>query len=948
MSLSLLRRSAVVFGFLFISVGAQAALNLADPIPIGPQVEKGQLANGLTYYLQKNNRPENSIELRLVVKAGSILEDDDQRGLAHLLEHMAFNGSKHFKKNELISALQSMGMKFGADLNAYTSFNETVYTLTVPTNQPETIDKAFLVLQDWAGGLTLDDEAINAERAVVLEEMRRRKGVQDRFQKVLLPKLLGGQYAQRLPIGTEDSIKEFKTDAVKRFYKDWYRPNLMAVVVVGNMAPAEAKARIQAHFSALQNPQPERPRTYPALQARTNSEAVVLTDKEATNNIVRLAYPTQAFPPPKTLSDYRKELAERLTRSMLNLRLIELTQQAAPPFLDGGVGFNTMAPGYRILNTSVVLGRGGVTPAVDALIQENERARQFGFTQAELNRVKTMILRGMERQALERDKTNSGTYAAEYIRNFLVQEYIPGIDAELAYLRELLPTITVADVNQTAAAIIPHQSSKLVAYLGTDNADTPPPTQATLLEAVEQAQQRKVTAHEEKAIAKTLMAQPPKGGSIVAEQHNATLGTTELTFSNGVKAILKPTDFKNDQILLGSPRLGGQNLYGEADLFNARYATQLAKSMGIGAFAPLDLSKVLAGKTASLTVGLSETTEWVSGSASPADVETMLQLLHLRFGKQRRDADLYQSFISRSQDASKNALSNPQVQFGNALRATLFSNHPRVALTPRPEDFAKVDLNRVSDILDERFSSAKGFTFVLVGNLDLTTLKPLLATYLGSLPAGDITSKVVDLGVRPVAGVVKKEVRAGQEQKSVVTLTFAGAADYSNDENLRVQAMNDVLNLKIYDVLRQKLTLIYTGGIGGGLQRAPFASYQLTMGLPCAPENVDKVIAAAWGEIEKLQNNGPDAAELDKVKQNWLVEHRKRLRENGHWLNILQDATVWGDDPTENLLRYEARVAAITAADVQAAAKRYLRRDKHVQVVLLPASPAAAAEAPKL
>ena len=931
-------RNLCAAGALLASVwGAQAALTLTDPVPIGPQVKVGQLANGLTYYIQKNSRPEKRLELRLVVKAGSVLEDEDQLGLAHVTEHMAFNGSTHFKKHELISYLQSIGLKFGADLNAYTSFNETVYILPIPTENPDNIEKGFLVLEDWAHGVSFNEPDVDLERGIVLEELRLGRGAQERMNKVLLPKIFSGsQYAKRLPIGTEDSIKTFKHDAIKRFYQDWYRPDLMAVVVVGDIEPQAAQALVESHFGKLTNPANPRPRLYPTIPARNASEALVVTDKEATNNVLMIRYPVQPQPREVTLGDYRQTLVERLFGAMLGQRMQELTQQATPPFVGGGSGMGRLVPGYRSFNSSALLGRMGADSAVDALVQENERARQFGFAAAELDRSKKNVLRSLEQGYAEREKTDSAQYAAEYLRNFLVDEQIPGIENELAYVREMLPTITLADVNAFAKAVIPEKATKLVVYTGSDKPDSATPTETQLLASVGKAEQQVVVAKTEKAIAGSLMAKPPTGGSVVAERLKPLLGVTEWDLSNGVKVILKPTDFKNDEIAMGAVRFGGQSLYGQADMFNAGYANAVVSAMGLAEFAPTELQKMLAGKVVTVNVGLGTYTDGVSATSSTGDLETMLQLLTLRFAPPRRDADLYQSFLTRSQDAAKNAIARPESVFSDAVQTTLYNGHPRVWLTPRPSNFDQLNLERMRSIYQERFASAKGMTFVIVGSFTVEGIKPLIARYLGSLPTPDITANFVDLGIRPVTGVVKKEVRSGSEPKSQVSINFTGAADYSEEAQMRFSALIEVLNIKLVDELRERLTLVYSASARGSLARTPYQHYQLTLTLPCAPENVDKVIAAAFGEIQKLQDTGVNAGDWAKVKQNWLTAHRKNLRENGYWLGNLQSAALYGTDPAAHLLDYEKQVAAITPEDIQAAAKRYLKRDNYVQVALYP------------
>ncbi|MBC7918832.1 MAG: insulinase family protein [Rhodoferax sp.] len=935
MNFNVLRRFGVTCLFLGLSWSAHAALNLAGTVPIGPQVKVGKLDNGLTYYIQKNSRPERRLELRLVVKAGSILEDEDQLGLAHFAEHMAFNGSTHFKKHELVSYLQSIGLKFGADLNAYTSFNETVYILPIPTDKREDIEKAFLVLEDWAHGVSFNDADIDSERAIVLEELRNGKGAQDRMNKVLLPKIFSGSlYAKRLPIGTEESLKGFKFDAIKRFYKDWYRPNLMAVVVVGDIDPVDAQKLVEQHFSKLRNPEKERARSYPAIPVRKDVEAVVVTDMEATNNSMQVIYPVTEDTVVRTVGDYRQKLLERLFGMMLGQRMQELTQQSNPPFVGGGSSLNRLVPGYRNFSSGAWLGRQGVGPAMDALVLENLRARQFGFQSAELERSKKSMLRAVEQAHAEREKTDSGRYAAEYIRNFLEQETIPGISNELMYAQELLPTITLADVNAFAKTAIPGQSAKLLVYTGNAKEEGTP-KEEQLLATAKLAEVRPVTAKEEKMLATSLMAKPPKAGTVVSETQNALLGTTELLLSNGVKVILKPTDFKNDEIIMGASRFGGQSLFGLADKFNAGYSSGIVASMGLAEFTPIDLQKMLAGKVVNVSTGLDTYNDVVHAASSQSDLETMLQLVHLKFAAPRRDEELFKSVLSRSQDYAKNAIARPESVFSDAVQTTLFNAHPRVWLTPRPADFEQLGMDRLRDIYQERFVSARGFTFIFVGSVARESALPLITTYLASLPTGDIKTAYADMGVRPVKGVVQKTVNAGSEPKSLVSIQFAGEAPFSEDEQFRVHAMMDVVNIRIIDELREKQTLIYGGGMGGDLFRTPYNHYQLGMQLPCGPDNVDKVVAAAFGEIDKLQQNGPDAADLAKVKQNWLIAHRKSLRENGYWLNKLQNITVYGSDPAR-IANYKKLVEAVTAADVQAAAKRYLRRDNYVQVVLHP------------
>ncbi|WP_288380938.1 pitrilysin family protein [uncultured Massilia sp.] len=917
-----------------------APLRLDAPIPVGPQVKVGKLANGLTYYIQKNARPERKLELRLVVKAGSILEDEDQRGLAHFIEHMAFNGSTNFRKHELVSYLQSIGVGFGADLNAYTSFDETVYILPIPTDKPENVTKAFQVLEDWAHGLTLDPETIDKERGIVLEELRLGKGASDRMSKQIMPAIFNGsKYAERLPIGTEEVLRSFTPEALTRFYRDWYRPDLMAVVVVGDIEPGQAEKLVKSHFAHLKNPKPARPRAYAEIPARQATQALVVTDQEATGNAVLIRYPVQPVQEAGTIRAYRDDLVQSLFSAMLNQRLQELAQLPEPPFMGASSSLGKLTPRYRSYNASAALGPRGAEVALSALVEENERARRYGFGAAELERMKKNLMRSYEQAWNERAKSDSGTYAAEYIRNFLQQEAIPGIDTEYRYVKELVPGITLEEMNAYARRTIPADSGKLVLYTGVTRPDTPQGEQ--LLAAVSAAQRAEVSRHDEKAVAARLMDKPPRAGTIVSQTQDKALGLTRLELSNGVKVILKPTDFRNDQVMMSAARFGGQSLFGDQDILNARFANAIVASMGVKDFTPLDMRKILAGKAAQVNVGLANYTDVVVGASGATDIETMLQLTWLKFSGVRRDEALFRSYVGKQAEQARNQTAQPGTRFGDAVMAALYNNHPRAPRSLAPEEYEKIDLDRSIEIFKQRFSSARDLTFILVGSFDPVAIKPLLATWLGSLPTPEIPVAYRDVGLRPATGVIKREVKSGTEPKSTISLTFTGPAEFTEAEQLRLSALLEVTNIRIIDVLREQMSLIYGGGASGALSKIPYGNYSIGVTLPTGPENVDKVLATTFAEIKRLQTEGPDAADLDKVKSNWIQNHRRSLRENGYWLGYLQSALSEGTDPGA-ILQVEQQVQALTADDIRTAARRYFNERNYVQVVLNPETPAAA------
>lgn len=927
--------SLVIFHLCLHTLNAQEKLN--EKLPVDPQVKIGKLSNGLAYYIRKNLKPENKVELRLVVNAGSILEDDDQQGLAHFTEHMAFNGSKNFEKNDIVSFLQSIGVEFGADLNAYTGFDETVYILPIPTEKKENIEKAFQILEDWASTVGFDPIEIDKERGVVLEEERSGRGAEERMFRITYPKMLeGSKYAVRLPIGKVEVLKSFKPEVIKRFYKDWYRPDLMAVVVVGDIDPAYAEDLIKKHFSHLRNPANPRPREKVGVPARAKSEALVVTDKEATHHLIDINFPYGPARDQTTYGAYRELLLRSLFTSMLSQRMQELMQKEEPPFLYAANTFGGLARGYESYNAYAYLSKAGVEPAIRALVAENERARKFGFTESELDRTKKMMMKSIERAYNERDKTESARLVSEYIRHFLEEEPIPGIENEYKYYQKFLGNIALEEVNEYVSSVIPAPTQqKLIVFTGPEKADFKIPSNDELLAMTEAAYQQEVRPYEEKAIASTLMEKSPPRGKIISEKKDPALGTTEITLGNGVRVILKPTDFKNDQVILAASRLGGQYNYTPSDRLNAEYSAAVVNQMGIGNFSPIDLRKVLAGKNASITPRIGTISEGVNGQSSATDLETMLQLVTLYFTKPRKDTELFHSFVNKQQAMYQNMQADPQYTFQEAVLNTLYKDHPWAPQLPTPESFSKIDPDRAVQIYSDRFGNATGFTFVLVGKFDIDTTKPLLETYIGSLPSSGMNDSFKDVGLRPAKGPLEKEVRKGTEPKSLIRLFWNGEADFSEDEHFKIQALVEVMNIKIIETLREDLSGIYGGGMYGTMNKYPYNHYQFGITIPCGPENVDKLIAATIAEIEKVRANGPSEADVNKVKETWKQQYLVNIKENNFWAQQILQSIQNGSDPSR-VLSFQQRVDALTPKDIQAVAMKYLDTNKYAQFVLNP------------
>jgi zinc protease len=915
-----------------------AAIDLDAKVPVGPQTRIGKLPNGLSYYIRRHPQPEHRLELRLVVKAGSVLEDEDQQGLAHVVEHMAFNGSAHFKRFELVSWLQSIGVNYGPDLNAYTSYDETVYILPVPTGDRKNVDQAFTILEDWAHGVRFDDADIDKERDVVLEEARLRKGLGERIGNAVNPKVFNGSlYGARAPIGKEDVIRHFKPDALRRFYRDWYRPDLMAVVAVGDIDPDEAERLIKAHFAGLQNPAQERERRYPEIRPFATTGTLTITDPEATLNSIALHYPARYAPDPGTYGGYRDLLLDRLFNQMFNGRLSELAQQAKAPFIGANGGLARLTPSYETYYANVTPGAGGSAPALTALLQEQLRVRRDGFTQAELDRARKIELRHYENYYNQRDAAQSSEYAAEYLRNFLAGEAVPGREAEYWMVRELLPAIRLDDVNAYARRKAPGaDAAKLVVYVGGTHSGSAP-DEATLLAQVSAAEHAPAAARAEKALPDRLMERPALPGRIVEESRDQALGLTRLTLSNGIQVILKPLAFGHDQVLMAARRHGGQRLFGDADIQNARYASDIAGSMGVKDYTPFEVTKILSGRAAHVNMWLGSDTDEITGDAgsNPDDIEAMLQMLWLRMAGVRRDDTLFRAYIDSQREFLRHREDEPQVRFNDAVMKALYGSHPYAPRAARLEDLDKVDLDRSIALYRQRFSSARGMTFVLVGSFDVDRIKPLLAAYLGTLPVTDLPLASRDVGVRLARGVVRQEVVAGTEPKSTVALSFTGPMAWSPADSLRLQMLVELMNLRIVDVLRQKLGLVYAGQVSGSMNTLPYPYYGIDFSLPTGPEKVDRMLAAVFDEIARMKAEGPSTGDLEKVKQSWRLGHAQGLGQNGYWLNELTDLSFERRD-LHRILTIMDEANALGVNDIRDAARRFLDTGNYVQVVLNP------------
>ena len=920
------------------------ASELAQPLALDPKVMLRQLPNGMRYYIRVNHEPRDRAELRLVVNAGSVLEQDDQQGLAHFVEHMAFNGTKHFKSQQLVSYLERIGMRFGADVNAHTGFDETIYELTVPTDHDATLAKAFQILEDWAHAISFDPREIDKERGVVIEEWRQRRGAGQRILDQQYPVLLhGSQYAQRLPIGQKELLESFPYEAVTRFYRQWYHPELMAVVAVGDFDAVQVERWIRKHFGAIPASKQPAQRGLVAVPSHDATLFSVVTDPEATGSRVSVTL-KQPARPTTTIGDSRRDLVEQLWSGMFNARLSELTQKPDPPFLGGFAGQGSLVRGTESLTLTAQVKDNGVEPALTALLAEAARVHQHGFLATELERRKKSLLRSLEQRWQEREKTSSDEFADLYADNFLEGDPVPGIEFSYAMVQRLLPTITLDEVNALARDWTA-EPNRVVLVSGPKKEGVTLPTEPQLRALFAGAASQPTEPWVDEGAGAVLVENPPTPGTIAQEQTWPELGVTRWTLSNGVQVWLKPTDFQQDEVLLASTSPGGTSLAPDATLASAQFASGIVSTGGVGALNLIELRKVLAGKSVGVSPGIGDLSEGVRGSSSVQDLTTMFELAYLYFTQPRRDPDAFTSMKSRFTAMVANRANDPDQAFSDTLSVILTQHHPRVKLMTS-ELVSQLDLDQAMAFYKDRFADASDFIFALAGSFQIEQIRPLVLQYLGGLPALHRHENFKDNGIRPPTGVVKREVHRGQDAKSRTQILFTGPFEWNRENRYALQALSDVLSVRLRNVLREDMGGTYGVGVSARGDRDPDPEYRVGISFGADPARLQELTDQTFQVLREMQDKGPTAEEVAKVQETQRREYETSLRENGFWLQQMLFRAQYGLDPME-ILSYTKLVDALKPQTVRDAAKRYLRLDNYVQVSLLPeGAPGQTSQAP--
>jgi len=908
----------------------------AQPLPDDPKVKIGKLSNGLTYYIRKNAEPKNRAVLYLVVKAGSLMETDKQQGLAHFLEHMAFNGTKDFPKNDLISTLQKAGVSFGADLNAYTTFDHTVYQLPIPSDSLELLKTGFNILANWAGSITLDSIEIENERGVIVEEDRQRgKNVTERLTHQMIPVMMKGtRHAERLPIGKMEVIQNFKHEELRQFYYDWYRPNRQAVIAVGDFDPDLVEKYIVEYFSNLKN---SSNKNFEVASMPENKELLfkVITDPEYPTYDVNLIYrhkTKREF----TVQRARKDLIIEMINLMVAGRIRERTQKGEADFMQGRINYGPyeggLFPDWEATMFGVSAKSAEELPkALKALVAEGERVAKFGFTPVELSVVKKSIHAGNEKVFKERDKIHSSSIVQKLVLHFLGKSSMISEEFNYELVKQLLEEISLEEINEVARQMMKREN-QILAVFGPESAKNQLPGKKQLLAATEEAR-KNLTSYVQKEVNASVLDQVPEGGKIVNEEKIDTLGITILTLSNGVTVLLKPTDFKNDEILFNSFGAGGFSAADDSALIRVNYVVNIS-NMGIGELDVSQLRQILAGKTSVVSPYVYNLHHGFAGSTTISDLETALKLVHAHAVHPRVDSSVFTKDMEDYRVYYASRSLSPEAVFADSI-SVVYTNHSYRHQPLTADRIKLISLQESFEFYKKLFGNSGKQTFVFVGSFNVDSIKSLLATYLGALPVSDSELTHYNTWVTPVKGNRELVVRKGLEDKAAVRLFYHGEFEYSPKSNLNLQALSKVVEYRLVERLREKEGGVYSPSVGIESQKFPTGYYQFVVGFTCATANVEKLSAAVKEEIDKIINEGPSEEDLNKFKAEQRRSYEIGLRTNQFWLSYIVGKWREEEDPL-SIFGLEERLNNLSTSDVKAAAAKYLNGENFIKAVLFP------------
>ena len=910
-----------------------------QPLPLDPKIRYGKLDNGLTYYIRHNQEPKQRAEFHIAQNVGAILENDDQDGLPHFLEHMAFNRTKNFPDKGIINYFEKQGVKFGYDINAYTSLDETVYRLSnVPTARQGLLDSALLVLHDWSGFITLKEEEIDNERGVIREEWRTGNNASRRmFRKSNELRYPGSQYAKRDVIGDTAVINNFSYDALRAYYKKWYRPDQQAIVIVGDVDVDLMEKKIKEMFADI--PRKENAGERPVYEIENNKEPVVaiVTDPEASQTQTRHDYKKDKLRAEvqKSMVGYVMGTVNNIISSVMNERFTEISQQGDAPFVGAYSYYGELVKSKDAFINIVIPKEGKEMEGFKALTLEMEKLKRFGFTNAEVERAKTNLLKDIEKSYNERDNQNSQRLAREYIRHYLSSEPVPGIESEYEMVKMFLPQITTDAVNQVAKSYVADENV-IISVNAPEKAEVKIPEQTQLLTILSDSKQAELTAKAEEEATRPLVEKAPKAGKVKKVTKNPAVETTEMTLSNGIKVVFKPTTFKKDEISLRAFSDGGlSKVKNTDDLYSASLATSIVSSNGIGNFNATELSKALTGKIASVSPFINQYSEGMNGNSSVKDLETLLQLVYLHFTAPRKDDNSYTALMNMLKTSLANAEKNPNKAFSDSVRKTISGNDPRVIIQ-NMEMIDKINQDKAIEIYKQRFANPADFTFLFVGNIDPNdkATQKLLATYLGGLKTAKAKETYDNVYRFTPKGKIKNYFnREMQTKKASNRIYYSADMPYNIHTSMNVNAIGEILDMRYLESIREKEGGSYGVGVYGGVSNTPKDEAVVLMQFDTDPEKQTRLMEIIHQEVQEIVKNGPKPEDVQKVKENLMKQYAQDLEQNSWWAGALK---MYYEDGINNYRDYKAAVDAMTGETIQKAMKQIVDQGNVIEVVMLP------------
>lgn len=908
-------------------------------LPVDTNLRYGKLPNGLTYYIRHNEQPKDRADFYIAQRVGSMQEEDSQSGLAHFLEHMAFNGTANFPGKNMINYLETVGVRFGENLNAYTGFDETVYNISnVPTTRQGIVDSCLLILHDWSNAIALEDAEIDKERGVIHEEWRTRGNAQMRMLDQQLPAMFpGSKYADRLPIGKMDVVDNFKYDELRNYYKKWYRPDLQAVIIVGDIDPDRVESELKRIFADVPAPVDAAKREMYPVPDNAEPLVSIATDKEATNTILYIFYKHDVMPAEQyaTTDGFIRDYLRQVSSEMMNTRFNEIVQKADPPFVyamsqDGPF---LIAKTKDAWMAAALAKEGGIDDALAALVRETQRVKKYGFTPSEYERARTNVLKRYESLYKDRDKQKNGTYVSEYVNHFTDGGYIPGIETEYRLMEQLAPQIPVEAVNRFVQSLITDENV-VIGLTGPEKEGLSYPSPDELLAAYRTAQQEEVAPYEDTVSNEPLLGELPAPGKIVSVKENPLFGNTELVLSNGIRVNLKKTDFKEDEILVTASSKGGSVLFGEEDIPNVKAFNSVMDISGLGNFTAVELGKLLAGKKVSLSTGLGTDYEKVNGTVSPKDLETLFQLIYLAFTAPKQDREAFSSFIGRMKAQLQSLEADPMVSFSDRVNSLAYDGNPRKTRL-KAADLDKVDYDRVFEMYKEVFGNPSDFVFTFVGNIDTDSIKPYIEQYLASLPSNGKplpAAQPVNLGLHK--GKATDHFERPMETAKAATLNlYSGQMDYTLENRIAATMLKQILDIVYVEKVREEESGTYGVQVGANISTYPMGQTVLQMYFDTDPAKQEKLNGIVHAELERIAKEGPREADFNKTKENMIKKHAERLQENGYWLNVIDDYYYYGTDAKTE---YDAILQSMTPAKIQAFTDALLKQGNIVEVVMMP------------